>query len=196
MATIAAIIGSQIIGGIGNGISEGIREQQRRQEWNKMFDFNSNKFNTQMDFQNRQLDMSSSLTQRGQNLNFGGGLLNTGMNVGSSIIGNLLSYNHAQDVLKFQKETHNQRREDLQNEGLPLSYLHLQGSGAFNRSIPNIPMMRSQQLGRDVSNPWGFANSGSNLRDTYGPPPAYSEPINSPNTGGRPGFDPGNGFPK
>lgn len=192
MATIAALIGSQIIGGIGTSISEGLREQQRRQEWNKLFDFNQSKFDFQKDFSNRQLQQNYDLTMRQQNLSAGSSLLNTGMNVGSSIIGNLLSYNHAQDVLDFQKSLNIQRRTDLQNEGLPLSYLHLQGG--FQRSVPNIPMMRTQTFGRDVSNPWGFANSGSNLRQTYGPPPSYAE-INSPNAG-RPGFDPVSGYPK
>lgn len=200
MATVAAIIGANILGGIGSGITEGLKNQQRRQEWNQMYDFNRDKFNFQKDFQNRSLEQQFNLNQRGQNFNLAGGLINTGMNVGSSIIGNLLSYNHAQDTLNFQRNIHNQRRQDIQNEGLPLSYLHLQGSGAFNRSIPNLPMMRTQQLGRSVSNPWGFANSGSNLRETYGPrntaPPTYSEAMNAPNTGGRPGFDPVSGYPK
>lgn len=201
MATVAAIIGAQILGGIGSGITEGLREQQRRNEWNQMYDFNKEKFDFTKNFQNRQLDQQFNLTQRGQNLNFGSSM----MGVGSSIIGNLLSYKHAQDTLSFQREVHqsgldqyNQRRQDIQNEGLPLSYLHLQGSGGFNRSIPNLPMMRTQQLGRSVSNPWGYANSGSNLRQTYGPrdaPPSYNESINSPNAG-RPGFDPVSGYPK
>lgn len=195
MASIAALIGAQIIGGIGNSISSGLQEQTRRREWESMFGLKQDQFNFQKDSFNQQLNQNRDLTMRQQNMQFGGSLLNTGMSVGSSIIGNLLSYNHAQDTLNYQKQLNNQRREDLTNEGLPLSYLHL---GGLQRSIPNIPMMRTQTFGRDVSNPWGYANSGPNLRTTFGPPPSYSEStrsMNSPNAG-LPGFDPVNGFPK
>lgn len=191
-ATVAAILGGSIISGIGNGITGSFQERTRQNEWNKMFDFKQDQFDFQKDFSNRQLLQGYDLTSRGQNLNFGGNLLNTGMSVGSSLIGNLLSYNHAQDTLNFQKEMNTQRRSDLQNEGLPLSYLHL---GGLQRSVPNIPMMRTQTFGRTVSNPWGYANSGSNLREAFGPPPSYSSTMNLP-TAGQTGFDQVSGYPK
>lgn len=196
-ATALGMVGASILSGLGSGISGALQERTRQNEWNKMFDFQVGKQNFQQDFMNRQLEQQMNLGMRGQNLNFGGSLLNTGMNVGGSIIGNLLSYNHAQDVLNFQRDIHEQRRADIQNEGLPLSYLHLNGAG-FQRSVPNIPMMRSQTFGRSVSNPWGYANSGTNLRDTWGPPPSYSAAtgnINSPNTA-HPAFDSVSGYPK
>lgn len=193
-ATVAAILGGQIISGIGSGITGAFQERTRQNEWQKLFDFNQDKSNKQFDLQNKQLDLQSLLTTRGQNLNFGSNMLTSGMNVGSSIIGNLLSYNHAQDTLNFQREIHEQRRTDLQNEGLPLSYLHL--GGGLQRSIPNIPMMRTQTFGRTVSNPWGFANSGTNLRNTWGPPPSYEQSVvNQPSTT-HPAFDSVSGYPK
>lgn len=202
MASIAALIGAQVIGGIGNNIASGLQEQRRRQEWQNLFDFKQNEFNFQKDFQNRQLKQNYDLTSRGQDLNFGSNLLTTGMGVGSSLIGNLLSYKNAQDQLDFQKELNQQRRTDLTNEGLPLSYLHLSGSGAFQRSIPNIPMQRTQTFGRNISNPWGFANSGQNARQTFAPrserPPSYEQSVNSqpriwPSSGG---YDPNTGAMK
>lgn len=144
-----------------------------------MFNLREEQFNWQKTFQQNQLNQQNELTTRGQNLNFMGGIMGNTMNVGSSLIGNLLSYNHAQDVLNFQKEQNQQRRDDLTNEGLPLSYLHI-GSG-LGRSIGgNIPMMRTQGFGRSTSNPWGFANSGQNLRETHGPPPAYTPSARQP----------------
>lgn len=170
MATIAALIGGQIVSGIGNSIADGYREITRRNEWNRMMDFNQDRFDFQKDFSNRQLQQQYDLGMRGQNLSAGLGM----MQVGGSLIGNLLSYTHAQSALNFQKDLNQQRRDDLTREGLPLSYLHL-GQG-LSRSIGgNIPMQTTQTFGRSQSNPWGFANTGSqNLRDTYGPPPAYS----------------------
>lgn len=175
MATIAALIGANIISGIGSSIAGGLGEQRRRSEWQDMHDFNLDRFNFQKDFQNRQLNQQNELLSRGQNLNFAGNMMQTGMQTGTSLIGNLLSYNHAQDSLNFQKELNSQRRSDLENEGLPLSYLHI--GGAAQRSVGAIPPMRQTQIfGRNLSNPWGFANSGTNLRETYGPrPPTYDQ---------------------
>lgn len=193
MAAIAGLIGAQVVGGIGNNIAEGLREQQRRNEWNKMFDLQNNKFMFEKDFSNRQLNQNNELTRRGQDLNFGSHLMGSAMNVGSSLFGNLLSYKNAQDQLNFSKELNQQRRSDLQNEGVPLSYLHVGGS--LQRSMGGgIPMQRTQTFGRDTSNPWGFANSGPNLRQTYtnDPPPTYSQSQSNAN---RPGFDQ-NGWPK
>jgi hypothetical protein len=197
MATIAALIGANVISGIGGSIADGFREQQRRNEWNQIYDFNKNKFDFQSDFANRQLKQTGDLTSRGQSLNFGSNMLTAGMQTGGSFIGNLLSYKHSQDQLNFQKELNSQRRSDFTNEGLPLSYLHMGGSG-FSRSVP-LPMARTQTMGRSTSNPWGFANSGSNLRDTYGPPPTgstvHQTHMNAPNQL-HPGFDSTSGFPK
>lgn len=191
-ATLAALIGSGVLSGIGQGISSGITERNRQNEFNKMFDFKKEESVWNRGFQQKMLDQSGMLGMRGQNLSFGANMLSAGMSTGSSLIGNLLSYNHAQDTLNFQKQLNSQRREDLTNEGLPLSYLHLGGLG---RSVPNIPMMSQQTFGRSSSNPWGYANSGQNLRTTFGPPPSYRESVNAPNAG-LPGFDPSNGFPK
>lgn len=168
--TIAALIGGQILGGIGNSIAEGYREHQRRNEWNQVMDFNQQRFDFNKDFSNRQLQQQGDLLNRGQNIQAGLGA----MQVGGSLIGNLLSYNHAQSALNFQKDLNQQWRNDLTQEGLPLSYMHL-GQG-LSRSIGgNIPMRNAQTFGRSTSNPWGFSNTGSqNLRETYGPPPAYS----------------------
>lgn len=167
MAAIAGLIGAQVIGGIGNNIAEGLKEQRRRSEWESLMNFQKDKFSFEKDFSNRQLEQQGGLTIRGQNF----GMVGSAMNVGSSIVGNLLSYKNAQDQLQFQRDLNSERRSDLQREGLPLSYLHLGGGGGFQRSIPNIPMQRTQSFGRSVSNPWGYANSGSNLRETYGSRP-------------------------
>lgn len=178
MASIAALIGAQVIGGIGNNIASGLQEQRRQQEWNKMFGLKEQESIFSRDFANRQLHQQNDLTMRQQNLSFGGNMLSTGMQVGGSLIGNILSYNHSQDQLNFQKELNQQRRTDLQNEGLPLSYLHLGAGGGLGRSIPHIPMERTQTFGRNVSAPWGYTNSGTNLRDTYAPnsaPPSYQQ---------------------
>lgn len=173
MAT-AALIGANILSGLGQGIGSAFHERTRQNEFNKMFDFNQDKFNFQKDFNNRQLEQNSFLGLRGQNFGLAGSLINGGMSVGSSLIGNLLSYNHAQDQLNFSKEMYQNQRNDIQKEGLPLSYLHL-GGGLQQSMGGNIPMMRTQTYGRSVSNPWGYANSGTNLKQAFGPPPSYQE---------------------
>jgi len=191
MASIAALIGAQVVGGIGQGIASGLQEQTRRNEWNKTFGLHQDQFNFQKDYLTRGQQQNYDLTHRGQSLNFSGNILGHGLSAGGSLIGSILNYKTSQDQLGYSRELNNQRRSDLQNEGLPLSYLHL---GGAQRSLPQLPMQRTQTFGRNVSAPWGYANSGSNLRDTYGPPPAYS-PGNFPTTQ-TPGFDPVNGFPK
>lgn len=183
MASIAALIGAQVVGSIGQGIAGGLLEQRRQNEFDKNFDLRKNMFDFQSNFMNRQLEQQFGLQSRGQNLNFLGGLTTSGMQVGSSLIGNLLNYNHAQDQLNFQKDLNSQRRTDLTNEGIPLSYLHLSNGGAnlLSRSMGgNIPMNVSAGLGRSEGNPWGFANSGPNLGETFGreaPPPYSAQPV-------------------
>lgn len=172
MATLAALIGGNLLAGIGGGIVEGFREQRRQKEWEQGFGLRERQQTFHENSTNRQLD----LLGRGQNLNFYGGLASTGMNVGSSLIGNLLSYNHSSNLLDYQKQLNSQRREDLTNDGIPLSYLHLGGAGA---RLPNLPMQGVQTLGRNVVNTMNFANSsGQPLSNTFGPPPSYSDVFN------------------
>lgn len=195
MASIAALIGAQVVGGIGQGIASGLQEQNRRREFDRTFGLHQDQFNFQKDYLSRQLDQNYGLQYRGQNLNFTGNILGHGLSAGGSLIGSFLNYQTSQNNLNYARELNTQRRSDLTNEGVPLSYLHL--GGGMSRSLPQLPMQRTQTFGRNVSSPWGFANSGPNLRETYGAPPSYQQATssNSPTTE-RPGFDPVSGYPK
>lgn len=171
---LAAIIGANVIGGIGSGVASGLIEGRRQHEFDQNFNFRNRQFDFQADFANRQLKQQNDIQTRGQSLSFLGGLTTSGFQAGSSLIGNILNYSHGQDQLNFAKEQNQQRRDDLTAEGIPLSYLHVGSS--LQRSIGSLlPMNRQAGLARSEGNPWGFANSGPNLRETYqGTPPPYS----------------------
>lgn len=177
MASIAALIGAQVVGGIGQGIAGGLLEQRRRHEFDQNFDFKNRQFDWQKDFQNQQLKQQFDLTNRGQNLNFLGGLTSSGFSAGSSLLGSILNYTHAQDQLNYQKELNTQRRADLTNEGLPLSFLHI--GGGISRSMLNTS--NDATLGRSTNSSFRFADSGPNLNRTFNNPnpPSYAQATRS-----------------
>lgn len=153
MATIAAILAGNLISGIGQGVVGAFQEQTRQNEWNKNYKFKEDQFKWQKEYQQQQLGLQS----RGQDMNLMSQFGTSGIQAGGNLIGSLLQYKTAQDQLGWQQELNSQKRQDLTNDGLPMSYLHVGGT----RGIPNIPMVMNQGFGRSTTNTMQFANQGN-----------------------------------
>lgn len=163
MAVTAAILGGNLLSGLGQGLVSSFQENRRQQEWNQMFGLKEQQFEWQKEHQSKQL----GLQERGQNLNAATGIGIAGLQAGGGLIGNLLSYKHNQDQLDYQKQLNQQRRDDLTADGLPMSYLHL--SGGNMRSLPSAPQVRGQSLGRSTESILRPMNQGGQpLSQTFG----------------------------
>lgn len=173
MAGIFGLIGANIIGSIGGGIAEGLREKNRRDEWKSVYDLNHQKMENDFTLGQRNLD----LQQQRNDYSLYGGLAQSAIGAGSGIIGGLFGLAQQSRQHEFQQGLINQQRTDLTNDGLPLSYLHLGGRG-MNMNLQGPALSRTQTVGRSVSQPIGFANSGGlSYREQFGPPPPYSPPL-------------------
>lgn len=160
--TTAALLGGNILAGLGQGLIGSYQENRRQQEWNQMFGLKEQQFQWQKEHQGKQL----GLQERGQNLNAATSIGVAGMQAGGSLIGNILSYKHSQDQLDYQKQLNQQKRDDLTADGLPMSYLHLSGN---MRSLPSAPSVRGQSLGRSTESILRPMNQGGQpLSQTFG----------------------------
>lgn len=171
MATIAAILGGSIISGIGSGIVDSYRENQRQREWNKNYEFDQAKFDWLKDYQQQNL----AITSRGQNLNFMQGLGQAGIGAASGLASSFLNYQSQSNQLDYQKQLNSQRRADLEKDGLPMSYLHLNGG------LASAPRVFTQGFGRSVNPTNSFMNQGGQpYNQTFGspaPPPYSASPV-------------------
>lgn len=170
MATIAALIGGNILSGLGQGIIGGMQERRRQQEWDQTFGLKQDQFNYQKQYDNRSL----GLTERGQTLNLMGGLAGNAMSAGSGLFGSLLNYQTQSNRLDWDKQLKQQQRTDLEKDGIPLSYLHLGGAGA---KLPSLPGTEVQGLGRSTENTFRpMHHGGQPINQTFGARP--QSPVN------------------
>lgn len=167
-----ALIATGLIGGAAQGLMGGLMQRQGQENWEKSYNMKFQQMENQFILGTRQLD----LTARGQDISMMSTLGSSGISGASGIIGALInSYTTSRNLdtqLDYMSSLNTQRRNDLQNDGLPLSYLHLGGN---TPGLIPPPMRVEQTMGRSVSNYTGFANSGgSTYSQKFGPPPPYS----------------------